>query len=45
MPTVLTQDLWIPDDRADLPESLLPCILHLHMGVGEHLGKFWHNIG
>lgn len=44
-PTVLTQDLWIPDDRPNLPQSLLSCVLHLHVGIREHFSQFGHNIG
>lgn len=40
-----TQDLWVPDDRADLPECLLPGLLHFDVGVGEHLRELGHNVG
>lgn len=40
-----TQDLWIPDDRANLPERLLPGLLHFDMGVGEHLCELRHDVG
>ena len=40
-----TQDLWVPDDRADLPERLLPSLLHFDVGVGEHLCELRHDVG
>lgn len=40
-----TQDLWVPDDGANLPERLLSCLLHLDMGVGEHLRELGHDVG
>lgn len=39
------QDLWVPDDRADLPECLLPGLLHFDVGVGEHPCELGHNVG
>lgn len=33
----LTQDLRVADDGADLAEGLLPRVLDLHVGVGQHL--------
>lgn len=41
----LTQDFRVADDRADLSEGLLAGLLHLHMGVGQHLSQFWHDAG
>lgn len=41
----LTQDFGVADDGADLAESLLAGLLHLHMGVGQHLGQLGHDAG
>lgn len=44
-PRPLTQDLRVPDDRADLPQGLLAGLLHLDVGVGQHLGQLGHDAG
>ena len=41
----LTQDFGVADDRANLSERLLASLLHLHMGVSQHLGQLGHNAG
>lgn len=41
----LTQDFRVADDRADLSEGLLAGLLHLHMGVGQHLSQLGHDAG
>lgn len=40
-----TQDLGVPDDRADLPERLLSGLLHFDMGVGQHFRELGHDVG
>lgn len=41
----LTQDFGVADDRADLSEGLLAGLLHLHMGVSQHLSQLGHDAG
>lgn len=38
-----TQDFRVADDRADLPKGLLARLLHLNMGVGQHLSQLGHD--
>lgn len=40
-----TQNLRVPDDRANLPEGLLSCFLNFDVGVGQHLCELGHNVG
>ena len=40
-----TQDLRVPDDRADLPQRLLSGLLHFDVGVGQHFCELGHNVG
>lgn len=42
---ILTKNFGVADDGADLSESLLAGLLHLHMGVSEHLGQLGHDAG
>ena len=39
----LTQDFRVADDRADLPKGLLARLLHLNVGVSQHLGQLGHD--
>ena len=41
----LTLDFWVADDGADLLQSLGACVLHLGVGVGEHLRQLGHDVG
>lgn len=41
----LTQDFRVADDGADLSESLLAGLLHLNMGVSQHLRQLRDDAG
>lgn len=36
-PESLTQDFRVADDRTNLSQGLLASLLHLHVGVSQHL--------